>query len=224
VYRPQADTWLLADMLARGDYARGRTVLDLCTGSGLLALAAAEGGAASVTATDLSWRSVATAWLNTRQHASRVSVCRGDLFAPVRDRRFDLILANPPYVPSTRTAPRHRMGRCWDAGSEGRAFIDRICADAPKHLAPAGMLLMVHSSICDEQETLRQLRRHRLEACVLASTTEAFGPVLRARATMLERGGLIRAGQRHEQLIAIGAWLTRTAAVSGAAMSTLRYG
>lgn len=184
-------------------------MLDVCTGSGLLALAAAEGGAMSVTATDLSWRSVATAWLNTRHHGARVKVRRGDLFAPVWGRRFDLILANPPYVPSdARRAPRHRMARCWDAGVAGRTFIDRICADAPKHLTAAGTLLIVHSSICDEQQTLRQLKQNQLEARVLASTTEVFGPVLSSRAVKLERQGLIRVGQRHEQLVVIGAWLT----------------
>lgn len=218
VYRPQSDTWLLADVLARGDYARGRRVLEICTGSGLLALAAAEGGAESVTATDLSLRSVATTWLNTRRCGAQVRVRRGDLFAPVRGHRFDLILANPPYVPSlARRAPRHRMARCWDAGIAGRAFIDRICAEAPKHLAAAGMLLIVHSSICDEQQTLRQLKQQQVEARLLASTTEAFGPVLRARAALLERHGLIRVGQRHEQLIVIGGWLTTSAGVSSAA-------
>jgi release factor glutamine methyltransferase len=208
----------LADVLARGDYARGRRVLEICTGSGLLALAAAEGGAESVTATDLSWRSVATAWLNTRRCGAQVRVRRGDLFAPIRGHRFDLILANPPYVPSeARRAPRHRMARCWDGGITGRAFIDRICAEAPRHLSEAGMLLIVHSSICDEQQTLRHLEQQQFEARVLASTTEGFGPVLRSRAAMLERHGLIRVGQRHEQLIVIGGWLTASAGVSSAA-------
>jgi release factor glutamine methyltransferase len=208
VYPPQADTWLLADVLTRGDYARGRRVLELCSGTGVLAAAAAAAGAASVTAIDLSWRSVAASWVNTRRRG-RVRVRRGDLFAPVAGRRFDLILANPPYVPSVAVrAPRHRMGRCWDGGLDGRALIDRICERCPDHLSATGLLLLVHSAICDEQQTLRQLKQRQLETRVLATATEPFGPVLRARARMLEDQGLIRLGQRHEQLVVIGAWPT----------------
>jgi release factor glutamine methyltransferase len=68
-------------------------VLDIGTGCGALALAASRAGAASVTAVDLSHRSVLTARLNCLLHGALVSVRRGDLFGPVGQRRFDLVLA-----------------------------------------------------------------------------------------------------------------------------------
>src|SRR5690348_9899366 len=100
VYRAEWDTDLLADVMVRGGYARDRHVLDVGTGSGALALTAAAAGAASVTAVDVSLRSVAAAWLNSRLHGLPVRVRRGDLFGPVAGGRFDLVVANPPYVPA----------------------------------------------------------------------------------------------------------------------------
>jgi release factor glutamine methyltransferase len=206
VYRAEGDTDLLADVLVRGGYARDRHVLDVGTGSGALALAAAGAGAASVTAVDLSARSVAAAWLNSRLHGLPIRVRRGDLFGPVAGRRFDLVLANPPYVPAeSAVLPRHRKARCWDAGPDGRALLDRICADVHRVLAPGGRLLLVHSAVCGADRTLDALCRAGLAAEVLARSTVPFGPVMRARAAMLEARGLVPRGERVEELVVIGA-------------------
>lgn len=206
VYRADSDTALLTDVLRDGGYAAGRSVLDIGAGTGALAVAAARAGAGSVTAIDLSLRSVAATWLNTRLHGAAVTVRRGDLFEPVIDRKFGLIMANPPYVPAaTHPAPRHRIGRCWDAGTDGRAVLDRICADGPALLGRDGMLLLVQSAISDEGGTLRDLAGAGLDAEVLARGTAPFGPVLRGRTAMLESRGLIKPGQRDEEIVVIGA-------------------
>ncbi|MDQ3476660.1 MAG: methyltransferase [Actinomycetota bacterium] len=206
VYRAEDDTDLLIDVMRRGDYALDRQVLDIGTGSGALAIAAAKAGAATVTAIDLSLRAVAATWLNSRLQRAPVSVRRGDLFAPVAGRRFDLVVANPPYVPSEGTVlPRHRIARSWDAGPDGRALLDRICADVPDFLAPDGDLLLVHSELCGTQETLDALAAAGLRGRVLAKANVPFGPVLRARAAMLEARGMIYPGQRIEKLVVVGA-------------------
>lgn len=206
VYRAESDTVMLADVVRRGGYALARDVLDLGTGSGALALAAARAGARSVTAVDLSLRSVTATWLNSRLHGLAVSVRRGDLFGPVAGRRFDLVIANPPYVPAATTVlPRHRKARCWDAGKDGRVLIDRICAGVPDVLAPAGEVLIVHSTVCNTEFTLAALGRAGLVAGVLAKATVPFGPVMHARAAMLEARGLIAPGERIEELVVVGA-------------------
>jgi release factor glutamine methyltransferase len=206
VYRAEGDTQLLIDVTREGGYVRGRDVLDVGTGSGALALAAARSGASSVTAVDLSLRSVAATWLNSRLHRARVTVHRGDLFGPVAGRRFGLVMANPPYVPAASARlPRHAMGRCWDAGPDGRVLIDRICAGVPHVLAPGGDVLLVHSAVCDVDLTLAALERSGLVPRVVATATVPFGPVMRARAAMLEARGLIRPGQREEELVVVGA-------------------
>ncbi len=205
VYRAASDTEVLVDTLTRGGYAAGRDVLDIGTGSGAVALAAARAGASSVTAVDLSWRSVATTRLNAALHGLPLTVHRGDLFAPVAGRRFGLVLANPPYVPAPAAdLPRHRMGRCWDGGLDGRAVLDRICAGAADAVAEDGHVLLVHSALCGTRPTLDALAAAGFSAGVLARAVIPFGPVLRARAAMLESRGLIAPGERAEELVVIG--------------------
>lgn len=206
VYRAQSDTALLTDVLQRGDYAVGRHVLDLGSGTGALALAASRAGAASVVAVDLSSRSVAATWVNSRLRGAPVAVRRGDLFVPVADRSFDLIMANPPYVPAaTAVLPRYRVARCWDGGRDGRTVLDRICAGAAERLTAAGVLLLVHSAVCGEQYTIARLAAAGLAGEVIERTRISFGPVMRARAALLEARGLLEPGQSIEELVVVAA-------------------
>lgn len=206
VYRAQDDTSLLIDEMNRDDLARGRAVLDIGTGTGALAVAAALAGASEVTGVDLSLRSVLTARLNARLHRTHVAVHRGDLFAPVAGRQFDLVLTNPPYVPSRGgVLPRHRVGRSWDGGPDGRILLDRICAAAAAHLAPGGVLLLVQSELSGEEATLERLAAAGLEATVRVRARIPLGPVLRGRLPMLRREGLMAPGQEHEELVVIRA-------------------
>ncbi len=206
VYRAQDDTSLLIDIMVRDGFAEGCDVLDVGTGGGALAIAAARAGAASVRAVDLSLRSVLTARLNCLLNGANVSVYRGDLFAPIRGRRFDLILTNPPYVPaSTSVLPRYRVARCWDAGCDGRALLDRICDGAPAALAETGTLLLVQSQVSGEDATIERLDAAGLRASVVARATVPFGPVMRARADTLRARGLLHPGQSDEELSVIEA-------------------
>lgn len=204
VYPPQGDTFLLAGALGGAGLRPGSRVLDLCTGTGVLACAAARIGAGSVTAVDVAPRAVLAARVNSRLRRTPVRVLRGDLFEPVADELFDLVLVNPPYVPGPG-APRHRSGRAWDAGGRGRAMIDRICIRVPATLADGGTLLMVQSALCGVMPTLSLLRAAGLKASVVARRRQPFGPVLRSRTAFLEERGLIDPGQRHEELVVIRA-------------------
>jgi release factor glutamine methyltransferase len=67
------------------------------------------------------------------------------------------------------------------------------------------MMLVVHSAVCDEDITLKRFADTGLQAEVVARSTVPFGPVMRARAAMLESRGLIESGQREEELVVIGA-------------------
>ncbi len=101
--------------------------------------------------------------------------------------------------------PRHRIARSWDAGLDGRALLDRICADVPEFLTPDGDVLLVHSELSGTQSTLDALAAAGLRARVLARAEVPFGPVLKARAAMLESRGMIYLGQRIEKLVVVGA-------------------
>ena len=203
VYPAQGDTWLLADAVRRVPLPDGATVLDLGTGTGALAVVAARRGA-TVTAVDVSRTAVAAAWLNTRCRGLGVRVHHGDLGQPVAAERFDLIVSNPPYVPSERAAlPRRGLRRAWDAGVDGRAFLNRLCTEIPRLLAPGGQLLLVQSTLCGVQDTLNALVAAGLDAEVMARREQPFGPVLRLRANLLEARSIIRPAQRQEELVVI---------------------
>jgi release factor glutamine methyltransferase len=202
VYRPQHDTWLLADALAAAGIRPDADVLDIGCGSGALSVAAGCTKPRSVTAVDVSRRAVLSARLNTFVHGVPARVARGDAFELVAGRTFDLILANPPYVPGVARKPRGRH-RAWDAGLNGRELLDRLCANAPLLLAPGGTLLVVHSGLCDEDKTVHQLRGGGLKAAVVARGEAPFGPVMRGRAARLRELGLIEPGQRTEELVVV---------------------
>jgi release factor glutamine methyltransferase len=204
VFRPHSDTWLLAEALCSQTLAPRATVLDLCTGSGALAIAAARRGARRVTAVDVSRRAVLTARLNARLSGMRVRVLRGDLFAPVASERFDVIVSNPPYLPAeTPELPRAGLRRAWDAGTDGRVLLDRICAQAPAHLRPGGSLLLVHSSVCDGAATIGALQAGGLDVDVLARRRGPLGPLLAGRTRLLEERGLLAPGRREEEMLVI---------------------
>ncbi len=183
---------MLADQIGRERLVAGTRVLDVCTGSGILAIAAARAGASRVTAVDVSRRAVVAARLNARVNGVRLRVRRGDLFEPVRGERFDLIVSNPPYIPSEDDElPRRGPRRGLDAGPNGRFFLDRICLSAREFLAPGGSVLLVHSSICSEQATIDALRRGGLDGTVVCGRLGALGPVVSRRASMLRARGLL---------------------------------
>jgi release factor glutamine methyltransferase len=205
VYAPQHDSRLLVAALGRERLPAGARVLDLCTGSGLLAVAAARAGAKEVTAVDISRRAVWTARTNARLRRLPVTVRRGDLGAPVLGQRFDLVLANPPYVPALGAAwaRSSRAGLGWDAGWDGRALLDPLCGLLPAMLSSHGVVLLVHSALCGVGRTIRRLRDVGVRARVADRLVVPFGPVMLARASWLEERGYIRPGQREEELVVI---------------------
>lgn len=124
-------------------------VLDLCTGSGCLAiLAALRFPNARIDALDVSAEALAVAARNLDLHAltDRITLVQGDLFAPLAGRRYDLILSNPPYVPADRLAHlppeyRHEPALALDGGADGLDLVRRILAEAAGYLTPDGALI-----------------------------------------------------------------------------------
>ncbi|MFD9335052.1 HemK2/MTQ2 family protein methyltransferase [Streptomyces sp. NPDC060028] len=205
VYRPQADTRLLAEALSHEELGPATEVMEIGTGTGDLALRAAHAGA-RVTAVDVSWPAVATARLNALRRRLPLRVLHGDFATRTRGRRFDLVLANPPYVPSPQPRlPSRGAARAWDAGTDGRAIIDRICTSAPALLRPGGTLLMVHSGMCGATATLDRLRSAGMTAQVTERAWVPWGPVLRSRRAWLVGQGLADVGGEWEELVIIRA-------------------
>ncbi|MER7764313.1 HemK2/MTQ2 family protein methyltransferase [Streptomyces sp. NPDC097619] len=205
VYRPQADTRLVAEALAQETVLPGAEVLEIGTGTGALALQAARRGA-RVTAVDVSWGAVASARLNAIRQRLPLRLLRGDFASVLGGVRFDLVVTNPPYVPAPEDGlPARGPERAWDAGRDGRAVIDRICERAPALLRPGGVLLMVHSGMCGAQETVDRLKDAGLTGDVTARAFVPWGPVLRSRRSWLERQGLADRAEELEELVVIRA-------------------
>jgi ribosomal protein L3 glutamine methyltransferase len=124
-------------------------VLDLCTGSACLAvLASRHFPNAHIDAVDISKDALEVAARNIADHdlQDRVRLYRGDLFGPIGDKRYDLVISNPPYVdaqgmaalpPECRAEPK----RALDGGIDGLDIVRRILKDARRHLMPHGGLL-----------------------------------------------------------------------------------
>ena len=206
VHRPISDTWMLAAALRAEAPPAGAALLDLCTGTGALAVWAALRLRAEATAVDVSRRAVLLARVNARLNGVRIRAVRGDLLDAVDGERFDAIVSNPPYVPSeqdTDELPARGLRRAWDAGRDGRVVLDRICAEAPDRLLPGGVVLLVHSSVNGTQATVDRLAAGGLEADVAARHPGPLGPLMRSRAAALEARGLLRPGQRVEEVVVV---------------------
>ena len=125
------------------------SVLDLCTGSGCLAvLSAMRFPRAKVDAVELSKGAFEVAKHNVAEHKlkKRLRVLRGDLFAPVANNRYDLIISNPPYVDDAgmKGLPpecRHEPSMAFDGGDDGLDIVRRIVDEAGQHLTERGGLL-----------------------------------------------------------------------------------
>ena len=132
------------------DPGRVKHVLDIGTGSGCIAIAAAHAlPRARVDATDVSPGAINVARNNVRRHRlqGRVHVSRADVYEGLEGRRYDVIVSNPPYVSAAemRRLPReHRAEPSMGlrAAREGLAIVERILAGASRHLAREGILVV----------------------------------------------------------------------------------
>ncbi len=181
----------------------GCDVLDLCSGSGLLAVSAALLGARA-TAVDVSRRALLSARLNGRIHGVHVRTRRGWLFEALRGERFDTIVSNPPYLPAAiDSLPASGPERAWEGGRDGRALLDPICEQAASFLRPGGSVLLVHSSVCGVERTLALLAATGLQVDVVESSRGPLGPRLRERASDLWATGALAPGELEEEIVVI---------------------
>ena len=150
---PRPDTEMLVEVALERTNARsmyGRA-LDLCTGSGCVAVAFARARPTwRVTASDVSRDALGLAWENARRAGAAFSlrVVEGDLFAPFDGERFELITANPPYIPSAELgelAPDIRDFEprlALDGGADGLDVVRAVVRGASAHLEPNGVLAL----------------------------------------------------------------------------------
>ncbi len=180
---PRPETALLVcwalEILSERAWDHAPRILDLCCGSGCIGLSLKHHfPAACVTLSDLSPEALSLSRENGDALHLEAEYIQGDLFAPLRGRVFDLILSNPPYIPSEECPDLQAEVlfeplSALDGGRDGLDFYRRIAEEAPAHLAPKG-LLMLEAGI-REAEEIRKLLLNR--GAVSADIRQDFSSV-----------------------------------------------
>lgn len=167
VYQPAEDSHLLATA-ACDEVSPTDCALDVGTGSGYVAAAMAETGA-QVLGADVNPHAC---W-QARQNG--ITAVRGNLTAPFRDKAFDLVTFNPPYLPTASDEERDDwMALALSGGESGRAVIDPFLADVRRVLTPGGRVLLLVSSLSDVDAVTERASEAGLESKTVATDSFPF--------------------------------------------------
>ena len=167
VYEPAEDTFLLAENL---DIQRRDEVLEIGTGTGIIAVVAAQ-KSRKVTATDINKDAVKCALKNTITNRTyNIELKQGNLFEPVKDEKFDLILFNTPYLPTEEDEKLDdELNAAFDGGLEGRETIEKFIEEVKDYLNEGGRVQLVQSSLSDNEKTIQKLEENGFDASITAS-------------------------------------------------------
>ena len=152
VYIPSDDTFLLAENL---EIKEGQSVLEIGTGSGLVSMYASL-LTDDVTATDINYNALELAEKNFKlNNIDTIKLEFGDMFEPVKDKKFDVILFNTPYLPTdSDDIINDDLNYAFDGGLDGRKVIDRFINEVSNHLNDKGIVQIIQSSLSDNDRTL----------------------------------------------------------------------
>ena len=158
VYIPSDDTFLLAKNL---EIKEGQSVLEIGTGSGLVSMYASL-LTDDVTATDINYNALELAEKNFKlNNINTIKLEFGDLFEPVKDKKFDVILFNTPYLPTdSEDIINDDLNYAFDGGLDGRKVIDRFINEVSNHLNDKGIVQIIQSSLSDNNRTLDMFDRN----------------------------------------------------------------
>lgn len=155
VYKPAEDSYLLADNL---EINSDDSVLEIGTGSGIVAMYASR-LSDNITVTDINLDACQLASRNFEANGiENIEVLFGDLFEPVKDRKFDVILFNFPYLPTdNEDVVDDNLNFAFDGGLDGRKVIDLFLNQVKDHLNEKGKVQLIQSSLSDNELTLDRL-------------------------------------------------------------------
>ncbi len=162
VYSPSDDSFLLACNIQVEDAER---VLDMGTGCGIQGIIASKMGAA-VTSSDINREALKCASKNAEQNGANIEFIRSDIFDRI-DEKFDLIMFNPPYLPTGPLDCDDELKTSWDGGDTGRMLTDRFIAGVEGHLSKKGKVLLIQSSLSNAETTPELFSGHGIECEVI---------------------------------------------------------
>lgn len=161
IYTPSEDSYLLAKEVAK--YAKRKKVLDIGSGSGILAEAARKAGALSVLAVDINPLSISAI------KKKNISVIHSNIFSSIKkNKKFDLIICNPPYLPLDRREGRESAQNT-TGGKKGDEFILRFLKQSPYFLDKNGIILLLLSSLTPQKRILALLKKLHCKHEIISS-------------------------------------------------------
>ncbi len=165
VYEPAEDSFLLAK------YAKwlGGRILEIGCGSGIVSLVCAQTEGNSVLGVDLNPKAVENSRLNAKKNGiANAEFAEGGLFSAVPGKKFDAIVFNPPYLPTSgEEKVRGKLNLAFDGGKTGRKVTDRFISQFPEFLKEKGTLLMIESSLSGIEKTVKKLEKLGFRAEIL---------------------------------------------------------
>ncbi|MBO7731072.1 MAG: methyltransferase [Methanobrevibacter sp.] len=176
VYLPSDDSFLLAENL---EIKEGQSVLEIGTGSGIVSMYASL-LTDDVTATDINYNALELAEKNFKiNNIDTIKLEFGDLFEPVKDKKFDVILFNTPYLPTdSDDIINDDLNYAFDGGLDGRNVIDRFINQVSNHLNDKGIVQMIQSSLSDNEKTLNMFDRNGFIAEIAESEKFFFEEIV----------------------------------------------
>ena len=176
VYIPSDDTFLLSENL---EIKKGQSVLEIGTGSGLVSMYASL-LTDDVTATDINYNALELAEKNFKlNNINTIKLEFGDLFEPVKDKKFDVILFNTPYLPTdSDDIINDDLNYAFDGGLDGRKVIDRFINQVSNHLNDKGIVQIIQSSLSDNDRTLDMFDRNGFVAEIAESEKFFFEEIV----------------------------------------------
>ena len=176
VYIPSDDTFLLAENL---EIKEGQSVLEIGTGSGLVSMYASL-LTEDITATDINFNALELAEKNFKlNNINSIKLEFGDMFEPVKDKKFDVILFNIPYLPTdSDDIIDDDLNYAFDGGLNGRKVIDRFINEVSNHLNDKGIVQIIQSSLSDNDRTLDMFDRNGFVAEIAESEKFFFEEIV----------------------------------------------
>jgi len=176
VYEPAEDTFLFAENL---ELSRRDEVLEIGTGTGLIAICASQ-NSRKVIATDINKAAISCALKNVvTNHAYNVELREGNLFEPVHEEKFDVVLFNTPYLPTAKDEKlEENINAAFDGGPDGRDTIDAFLDGVKDVLKKEGRIQMVQSSLADNDKTIQRLKALGFQAEISASSKCFFEEIV----------------------------------------------
>ena len=164
IYEPREDSFFLAEILKKylTHKKRSTTILDMGTGSGILAKTALDSSFAHITAVDINIKAVEQA------KKQGLEAMRSNLFSHLKSIKYNLILFNPPYLPDDKREPKESKLQT-TAGKKGYEIITQFLEQSKNHIKKQGKILLLFSSLSKPHIILKKARQMKYQYEMQAS-------------------------------------------------------